>query len=296
MVFDVVCLGTGVFDRVYRVERLPCGEGKLLALGYSESGGGIAATAAVAVAALGGRVAWLGTVGDDKAGRALRVGLAQAGVDVAGMIVRPASRSPSAAILVDRAGERLIVADPGTADALDAEQDLPHTRALLVDPHHTNAAVRALAIAARRGVPRVLDGETAPIEAIAAVLAGSNHAIFSRAGLAQYAETEDAREGLRIAARTGAGLVAVTLGAQGSVFMIEGVFHSIPAPRVTVVDTTGCGDVFHGAYALALAEGRAPLDAARFATAAAAVKAQHGGGWRAMPDKKVTEALLRAGR
>ena len=293
--FDVVCLGTGVFDRVYRVERLPSGEGKLLALGYSESGGGIAATAAVAVAALGGRVAWRGTVGDDEAGRALRAGLAQCGVDVSSMIVRPASRSPSAAILVDRAGERLIVADPGTANALDAEQDLPQTRALLVDPHHTKAAVRALAIAAERGVPRVLDGETASVEAIAAVLAGSNHAIFSRAGLAQYAGTEDVHAGLRVAARTSAGLVAVTLGAQGSVFLIDRVFHSVAAPGVAAVDTTGCGDVFHGAYALALAEGRAPLEAARFATAAAAIKAQRGGGWQAMPDRAMTEALLRAG-
>jgi sulfofructose kinase len=293
--FDVVCLGTGVFDRVYRVDRLPAAEGKLLALGYHESGGGIAASAAVAAAALGGSVAWCGTVGDDETGRALRSGLVDRGVDVSAVIVRPASRSPSAAILVDRNGERLIVADPGTADALGPEQTLPDTRALLVDPHHTEAAVKALAIAAERALPCVLDGETAAPEAIAAVLARSNHAIFSRAGLAQFTGTDHVNEGLRIAARGSPGLVAVTLGAQGSLFLLEGAFHSLAAPRVAVVDTTGCGDVFHGAYALALAEGSAPLDAARFATAAAALKAQRGGGWQSMPSREETESLLRAG-
>jgi sulfofructose kinase len=65
------------------------------------------------------------------------------------------------------------------------------------------------------------------------------------------------------------------------------------APRVQARDTTGCGDVFHGAYALALAEGAAVEDAARLATAAAALKAERGSGWESMPDRADAEALAR---
>jgi sulfofructose kinase len=88
----------------------------------------------------------------------------------------------------------------------------------------------------------------------------------------------------------------VTLGENGCWWSENGGdANSLPAFKVHVVDTTGCGDVFHGAYALALAEGRTVPDAARFATAAAALKAERGDGWDGMPDRPAVDALLRRG-
>ena len=91
------------------------------------------------------------------------------------------------------------------------------------------------------------------------------------------------------------GQVAVTLGARGSLWWHGGRAVVLGAPRVQARDTTGCGDVFHGAYALALAEGAAVEDAARLATAAAALKAERGSGWESMPDRAAAEALARQG-
>uniref|UniRef100_UPI002FC859C8 carbohydrate kinase family protein n=1 Tax=Bosea sp. (in: a-proteobacteria) TaxID=1871050 RepID=UPI002FC859C8 len=100
---------------------------------------------------------------------------------------------------------------------------------------------------------------------------------------------------LRQCAGGAAKVVAVTRGAAGSLWLIDGEIAAVPAFRVTVADTTGCGDTFHGAYALALSEGRQPIEAARFASAAAAVKAERGRGWDGMGDRAAIEALLASG-
>ncbi len=89
-----------------------------------------------------------------------------------------------------------------------------------------------------------------------------------------------------------AGIVGVTLGAHGSSFLIDGVLHRVRSPAVTARDTNGAGDVFHGAYALALAEGRNVLDAARFASSAAALKCSNGSGWDAVPERHAVDRLL----
>jgi sulfofructose kinase len=83
----------------------------------------------------------------------------------------------------------------------------------------------------------------------------------------------------------------VTLGAAGSLWSLNGDTVAVPAHRVAVRDTTGCGDVFHGAYTLGLAEGLSPLAAARFASAAAALKAANGRGWDGMPDRTALDRL-----
>ena len=89
------------------------------------------------------------------------------------------------------------------------------------------------------------------------------------------------------------GVVGVTLGERGSVFRIDGVVHRVPAPVVDAQDTNGAGDVFHGAYALALAEGMRVMDAIRFASAAAALKCRTGSGWEAVPDRAAVDEFLK---
>ena len=98
---------------------------------------------------------------------------------------------------------------------------------------------------------------------------------------------------LRRAASLTAGVVGVTLGERGSLFLINGVAHRIGAPAIVARDTNGAGDVFHGAYALALAEGRGVIDAARFATAAAALKCRNGSGWEAAPNRVAVDEFLK---
>lgn len=294
----VVCTGIAVLDRVYLFDTLPLTPGKHIAHGYRENGGGMAATAAVSIAALGGRAAWCGRLGADATGETLLGMLRRLGVDTEGATVVRGGQSPSAGITLDADGERVLAVYPGAnlpEDAPVPPELLDGAGAVLADPRWVGGAERLFALAAARGLPSVLDAELGPPQILRRLAPQADHAIFSERGLVDFAGTVDPHAGLAQAAAVLRGTVAVTLGARGSLWWRDGRAIHLPAPRVQARDTTGCGDVFHGAYALALAEGANAPDAARFATAAAALKAVRGNGWEGMPDRAAVTALLREG-
>ena len=273
----IICVGNGVLDQVYEVDALPRAGVKTAARAFRESGGGPAATAALAIARLGGQAAWWGRVGDDTAGRYIRDELTRHGVDLSGVCTVPGARTVRATVIVDSAGERSILVDrfgmPSDAAFL-ADHDLAGAAVLLADTRWPEGSAFALRRAAELGVLRVLDvdgGDPAILEELVGL---ADHVVFSDEGLADFAGPGPAAERLSRAASCLGGIVAV------------------PAFPVPVRDTTGCGDVFHGAYALGLAEGMPPLDAARFAAAAAALKAVNGRGWDGMPDRAAIEKIM----
>jgi sulfofructose kinase len=293
----VACVGIAVLDQVWAVESLPAGPGKHRAQAVRESGGGMAATAAVAVAALGGRAVWHGRLGADSPGAIILALLARHGVDTAGTEPTPGARTPVAGVFVDGAGERMIAVFTGAnlpaAPCFDATW-LDGAGAVLGDPRWPEGTERLFRLAEARGLPRVLDAEMSAVEAVRRLAPLADHVIFSRQGLAEFIGPFTG--GLAdAAALLPHATLAVTRGEHGSLWWRDGAAVALPAPNVTARDTTGCGDVFHGAYALALAEGRTVPDAARFATAAAALKAERGDGWDGMPDRPAVDALLRRG-
>ena len=302
----VLCVGIAVLDQVWELPALPPGPGKFLSHGFRETGGGMAATAAVAVAALGGTALWHGRLGADGPGEALLALLRRHGVEVADVAPAPGGRSPISGVLVDAEGERVLAVFAG--DGLPQASALVEARidgagAVLADPRWPAGAERLFRLAGARGIPRVLDADVASAGTIAELAALTDHVVFSQRGLVEFTGTDDPATGLAAAAGRLRGMpalglsgaLAVTLGARGSLWWREDGPLSLAAPRVAARDTTGCGDVFHGAYALALAGGRDRLAAAHFATAAAALKAQCGAGWSGMPDRAAVEALLREG-
>ena len=294
----VACVGIAVLDRVYLFDTLPLLPGKHIARGYRENGGGMAANAAVSIVALGGAAEWCGRRGDDAPGATLLRMLRRHGVGTAGVTMAAGACSPTSGILLDTEGERLLAVHPGEnlpEDAPIPAEALDGAGAVLADPRWIGGAERLFAAAAARGIPRVLDADISPPGVLQRLVPLAEHVIFSERGLAAFSGIADPADGLAHAARGVDATLAVTLGARGSLWWREGRTVAIPAPRVRAQDTTGCGDVFHGAYALALAEGVAPPDAARFATAAAALKATRGDGWAGMPDRAAVDALLRAG-
>ncbi len=288
----VFCVGIAVLDRVYEVAVLPSGGGKHLARHYRETGGGMAATAALAVARLGGRAAWCGPLGGDAVGQGLLQALARGGVDVGPAQVTAGARTPISTVLVQPDGERCLILDRDPLLAMRAPDIPPDAGAVMADPRFPAASLPALRTARARGVPGVLDAEVAAVAVLPALLAAASHPVFSRAALHELTGEAGAEAGLRRAAQACAG---VTLGAEGSLFLVGGTLHAIPAPHVNALDTTGCGDVFHGAYALGLAEGMPVLAAARLATAAAALKAEAGQGWDGIPDRAAVERVLARG-
>ena len=139
---------------------------------------------------------------------------------------------------------------------------------------------------------RVLDADGGDPAVLAQLAGSAEHVVFSDEGLTDLVGPGAAAERLARAARNLGGVVAVTLGAAGSLWSLDGDITAVPALPVAARDTTGCGDVFHGAYALGLAEGSPPLAAARFATAAAALKAANGRGWDGMPDRAALDRTI----
>jgi sulfofructose kinase len=292
---SLACVGVVVLDEVFRLPALPEGDGKYFATALLEGGGGMAATAAVAAARLGGRVAFHGRVGDDEAGRVLQAALARAGVAGAGCRVVPGARTSRSAVLVGAEGERMIILhvdpaldrDPGwlPADALAASD------AVLADIRWPEGARLAFAAARRGAGIAVLDADLTDDPTAAGLLPEASHVVFSSAGLARLAGTADLAAGLeRAAAATGA-VVAATAGARGCFWREGGRLRRLPAPALPVLNTLGAGDVFHGAFALALAERRPLAAALAFATAAASLKCTRPEGWTAMPARDAVESV-----
>jgi sulfofructose kinase len=198
-------------------------------------------------------------------------------------------------VIVDKAGERLIVnyLDP----ALDTTpnwlpQQLPdNINAVLVDTRWPEGALHGLQLARQAGVPAVLDADL-PVPADGELLRTATHVAFSAAGLAEYCGDADPARGLQAVDATTDAWCCVTLGGSGTIYMSDGELRKVAAHEVRVTDTLGAGDVWHGAFALALAEGRSTNNAMTFASAAAALKVQNGGGRAGCPTRENVEDLI----
>lgn len=292
----VSCVGVAVLDLVYGVERLPTGDDKIQAHSRIESGGGMAANAAAAVARLGGDARWFGRLGDDSIGGRILDGLRVAGVDTRGARLVPGEESSHSMILIDGAGNRAIILYRSESLPPDASwlplDDIVAADAVLADIRWIDGAIRALDAARRAGRPAILDADISKDPAAIDAARVATHAVYSSPGLAGIFGTADPAEGLRLAAAH-TPFVAVTLGREGVLWRGgDGVLHRIPAFPVAALETLGAGDVFHGAFALGLAEGRPEPDALRFAAAAAAVKCGRAGARDSYPFRHEVETCL----
>jgi sulfofructose kinase len=291
-------VGIATLDLVHRVQAFPTRPVKLRAESFAMSLGGMAAQAACAVAKLGGSAQVFGPIGDDAFGDTLRSRLAEAGVASAMAVVAGATSSHSM-VLVDAAGERIIVNHRGSALAAPPAA-LPLDRigaaAVLADLRWPAGAKVALERANAVGVPTVLDADLGEIDALRSLVPLARHVIFSEPGYVQWANVEcDSTAGrarLRALCDAGAALAAVTRGERGVLYAENGDVAEMPAFAVNAVETLGAGDVFHGAYALALA-GKTDVETAlRFASAAAAIKCGRSGGLSALPTRDEVNGLL----
>ncbi|RME64977.1 MAG: sugar kinase [Alphaproteobacteria bacterium] len=292
---SVLCVGHAVQDFVFAVDALPAGGEKYRAHGFDSMGGGPAATAAVTIARLDGAAFLAARLGDDSIADLIVAELQSHGVDTQHMRRFAGCRSSLSAVMLDKAGERMIVNYLDPAMPTDAAWLPPPgtlgVAAVLADTRWPAGAAAALTLAKAAGLPAVLDADR-PLGPNSPLLAAASHIAFSAEGLADYAGHRDMARALAdVAAATGA-WTCVTMGGEG-VLVQQGTARAhVPAFRVQVVDTLGAGDVWHGAFALALAEGERELPAVRFANAAAALKAQRLGGRRGVPTRGELTAFL----
>ncbi|KQS71632.1 permease [Rhizobium sp. Leaf371] len=294
---DVLGFGAVAIDDIVYVDRpLKAGKGKVV--GRTRDFGGNVATALVAVARLGGRagfIGWLSGASDDdpSAGE-----LERQGVDVSRAPRRPDARAIRSVITVGPDGDRFIAYDDdvphGTRDDL-SDQTLSAARVLLIDGYATHSE-RIVARARALGLSVVADIEWSIGSATDRLIALADHLVLPLAyAEAQTGETAPAAILQRLWTDDRAAVV-LTDGDRGAFVRLAGDARDwhVPAYAVHAVDTTGAGDCFHGAYALALSRGEPPIDCVRYAAAAAAISVTGKGGRMALPDHAACNALMTA--
>ncbi|MDN4986426.1 sugar kinase [Bradyrhizobium arachidis] len=289
----VICLGLSALDQVWRVGRpFAGGSEKIKAVAYGTLGGGMAANASVAVAKLGASVAFWGRAGHDAAGHEMKSAFTAEGVDVENFRLFADGRSSVSGIIVDSSGERQIVnfrgLYPEAADWLPLEA-VARASSVLADPRWVEGAATLFREARARGIPTVLDGDVADADVFERLLPLTDHAVFSEPALTAFAGSAK-DESLAALARFGCRVIAVTRGEGGVNWYENGRLHRQAAYTVDVVDTTGAGDVFHGAYALAIGAGLDVRAAMAFSAATAAMKCRHAGGRNGIPT--INECLV----
>jgi sulfofructose kinase len=236
-------------------------------------------------------------MGADSEGDFLRQRLSHHGVGVSGMRFEEGIDTVTAVVIVDRRGERFIVGYghdllPVSASHLPLEQ-VADAGAVLADISWYEGGVAILDAARAAHVPSVLDAEGIDPDKLFDLARRSSLPVFSEDGFALISNgaEPDAGSCRALAHRLG-GTIGVTLGSEGSIWWTDGALAHVPALSVAVLDTTGAGDVFHGALAAALAERRPLLEAARFASAAASLKCALGNGWDGMPSRQAVEQAM----
>ncbi|MGQ9785055.1 MAG: PfkB family carbohydrate kinase [Anaerolineae bacterium] len=300
MRWDILGLGVVAVDDLLYVERFPRPNTKMPIQGQERQGGGLTGTALVAAARLGARTAYLAVLGDDALSRFTREALEREGVDCAPVLYHPEARPVYAVVIVDRtSGERTIFYTtkgymPVPPEWIE-EQLIKQCRVLFVDYTAGEGGLYAAMLAHRYGIPVVADIEQERAPAMAELIPQVDHLIVDVETAARMTGETQPQHMVRALARHDRACCVVTAGERGCWYAEWGgeVCH-FPAYRVEVADTTGCGDVFHGAYAACIARGEPVARAIQIASATAALKATRPGGRSGIPTWPIVEAFLNA--
>ncbi len=298
----ILCIGIPVRDLTFRVSGVPGRGSKVNATHLDEICGGNALNAAIGIVRLGGRASLCGPMGDvrEASSQFMFEKLAHEGIETNHLVRMPGLVTPISAVMVDPSGERTIVTfrDPELwkVQLPDAETLLDDCAAILTESRCAEFCTDLCAEAQRRGIPVVVDVDRA-MSLREGLLNASSHLVFSSEPLQETADVADDAQALKKIAKLTPSFLAGTRGARGTIWLDEnGAIQETPAFPVHTVDTLGAGDVFHGAFALALTEGQELREALRFASAAAALKCTRFGGAFAAPQRIEVEELLRQGQ
>ncbi len=295
MPFDVVGVGHATLDLLGVVPRHPEVDTKTELGTFSLQGGGPAATALCTLSALGDSTALVAKLSDDLFGQLIRQGLEVAGVDTAGLVVEPGRVSPVSFIAVEAAGGRRTIywtrGDVGRLEPAEVPLGLlAGARALHVDGVQMEAQLHAAREARRLGIPVMYDAGTVrpgseELVGLTDLLVASERFAVELGGGTLAANLEALRA-------RGPATVVVTLGEDGSVGLRGDEVLSVPALEGPVVDTTGAGDVYHGAFLHAHLKGMELKACMRFASAAAGLKCRALGGRQGLASEAAVRVAM----
>jgi sulfofructose kinase len=299
--FDVLGIGLNATDTVIKVPHFPAYGGKVPFHGEFISVGGQVASAVVACAKLGLRTKYIGAVGDDERGRLQMESLVAAGIDVAHVKQRAGCGTQSAFIVIDEStGERTVFWSRPDCLKITPEEITPEqitcARLVHMDGHDTSAMEHAARIARAQGIPVTMDVDTV-YAGFDRVLPLVDYLISSSEFPARWTGIEDPFEALEtLRARFGLKMAGMTLGAHGSLVLTEAGFAYSPAFVVNCIDTTGAGDVFHGAFCYAVLQQMPISEALDFANAMAALNCTAAGARGGIARLDDGRTLMRSGQ
>jgi len=290
----VVVMGAINVDLVVEVPHLPRAGETVLGGSLVRHGGGKGANQAVAAARAGAQVFLVGAVGDDPEGDASLAELSAEGIDV-GHVARAAAATGVALIAVDRRGENQIIVAPGANATIDPAS-MPKLAAGDVLLVSLEIPLEAVAVAGRTAASAGarLIVNPAPAAPLPTEVHNARPILVPNAAeLLAVAGSDDPDHALATLLRAGASAIVVTRGAGGALLVDDGMRVEVPAHRVAeVVDTTGAGDAFCGAFAAWLAGGATMADAVRAATVAGGLSVTAAGARAGMPTRRTIEHVL----
>lgn len=274
--FDVVGVGLNATDTLLLLPKFPAYAGKVPFTQEILSPGGQVASAMVACARLGLRTKYIGTVGDDERGRVQMASLLDSGINLDHVQVYKNCPNQSAYILIDQTtGERTVLWRRMDCLRLEPESISPEqitgARLLHIDGHDTPAVEKAASIAKAHGIPVTVDVDTV-YHGFERVLPHVDYLIGSSEFPVQWTSERDPFRALEMMqTEYGMYVAAMTLGAHGALARVDGKFVYSPAFVVNCVDTTGAGDVFHGAFCYGVLQGYSIRETLDLANAMAAL-------------------------
>jgi sulfofructose kinase len=274
--FDIVGVGLNATDTLLLLSKFPAYGGKVPFEQEVLSPGGQVASAVVACARFGLRAKYIGTVGDDERGRIQLESLRRSGVNLDHLQIRPGCPNQSAYILVDKStGERTVIWSRPDCLRIDPEEiaaeQITAARLLHIDGHDTPAVGHAARIAREAGIPVSVDVDTI-YPGFENVLPLVDYLVASSDFPTNWTREPDRFKALElIQERNGMKVAAMTLGADGALARADGRYIYSPGYVVDCLDTTGAGDVFHGAFCYAVLQDMPLAEALDFSNAMAAL-------------------------
>ena len=294
--FDVIGVGHVALDNLGIVEFYPQLDQRIRLKDFLRQGGGEVATALVTLARLGAKVSFIGKVGDDEAGEFLLKEFLQEGVDISYLVKEKGKISLTAFCVIDqKSGKRTIFwyknLTPLRLDEIDPDF-LCLGKILHLDAHEPETAYDAARYfrehtEGRRIVLDIDDWDEPrkKLVALTDVLIGSET-------FARNFHPNNPNIALEEVAALGPQIIIFTQGEKGCMGKVGKEIFQIPGYQVDVIDTTGCGDVFHGAFVFGLLKEWDILYTARFANAVAALKCTQLGGRTGIPNLSQTQEFM----
>jgi sulfofructose kinase len=288
--FDVLVIGRSCLDQIAVVERYPAENRKAPLEFRILEGGGQGGTASCCIATLGGRVAYVGKIGDDDEGRFCRKRLETFGVDTDFLEIVPGGVTPVAYIFITKGtGDRTIIYERNALPKIIIDETVDRlihqSTVILLDPETTYLGGT---IAQRKPDRSVIvydcenwrNGITDIMKTADYFIPSADFLNSPELGF----ETLSFAEKMLQLDRMIEGQLILTDGENGAYYLVNGRIGQVRPPKVTVVDTLGAGDIFHGAFALAVSQGFHLAEAVTFSVATASLSCREYGGRRGLPD------------